>query len=160
MIPWHLSPRLKVSTEGKSAPLHFILVWTPNREGKVRFSFQRVILKMLLLKIEPMMNTNFYFDWQWPEEKSSALFITLLLTLLRTPKRGENLFLTEVKFSFCSSVILNKGTLEFRNSCFLGKSHILYAPLSLNVYNAPFDLVYSDMWDIIHSHLIMILTTT
>lgn len=31
-------------------------------------------------------------------------------------------------------------------SCCLGKSHRLHAPLFSNIYVAPFDVVYTDLW--------------
>jgi len=48
--------------------------------------------------------------------------------------------------TLCNIHLSNKSTLEFCNSCCLGKSQRLHAPASNTVYSAPFEVIHTDLW--------------
>lgn len=72
----------------------------------------------------------------------------------------ENFYYVKTILKLCNIHILNTNTLEFYESCGLGKSHRLYAYLSSNVYNNSLDLIYTNFWDPLISLLILASITT
>lgn len=58
----------------------------------------------------------------------------------------DNFNVIKIVLSKCQIHIPNKCKFDFCNSCGLGKSHRLYAPLSLTIYKFTFDVVHTDLW--------------
>jgi len=48
------------------------------------------------------------------------------------------------------SIHSNNKIVDFCSSCCVGKSHILASSLFETMYNSPFELVFSDLWDLAH----------
>src|ERR1051325_8612192 len=83
---------------------------------------------------------------------SSAIQVTSPLYLLSNKlalwhNRPSHANAVVVKFvlKLCNVPLNNKHNIEFCNSCCLGKSHRLYAPVTSTEYSSPFELTHTDL---------------